>query len=112
MLAQSVLFLKFNGEQNYTNSSELRGSISELLRRTVNEFSNIYGAFVAFAPDGLDGEDSNYHGADYVGANDKGRFSPYWLKSGSGEAENSADMGQRLTRLSQHQQELAGQFKV
>ncbi|MCG7587524.1 methyl-accepting chemotaxis protein, partial [Photobacterium sp. OFAV2-7] len=54
MLAQSVLFLKYNAEENFTNSSELRGSINELLRRSVNEFSNIYGAFVVFTPDGLD----------------------------------------------------------
>ncbi|MGR5146498.1 methyl-accepting chemotaxis protein [Photobacterium alginatilyticum] len=87
MLAQSVLFLKYNAEENFTNSSELRGSINELLRRSVNEFSNIYGAFVVFTPDGLDGEDSNYHGADYVGANDKGRFAPYWSKAGADEAE-------------------------
>ncbi|WEM43285.1 methyl-accepting chemotaxis protein [Photobacterium sp. DA100] len=87
MLAQSVLFLKFNAEENYTNSSELRGSISELLRRTVNEFDNIHGAFVVFNPDALDGEDSNYVSADYVGANELGRFAPYWAQSPSGDAE-------------------------
>ncbi|AJR08090.1 methyl-accepting chemotaxis protein [Photobacterium gaetbulicola] len=87
MLAQSVLFLKHNAEENYTNSSELRGSISELLRRTVNEFENIHGAFVVFNPDALDGEDRNYVGADYVGANEQGRFAPYWAKSPSGDAE-------------------------
>ena len=74
MLAQSVLFLKFNAEENYTNSSELRGSINELLRRSVDSFSNIRGAFVVFNPNALDGEDGNYHGADYVGANSTGRF--------------------------------------
>ncbi|OAN18402.1 chemotaxis protein [Photobacterium jeanii] len=87
MLAQSVLFLKFNAEENYTNSSELRGSINELLHRTVKRFSNIQGAFVVFEPDALDGEDGNYHGADYVGANSQGRFAPYWQISPQGETE-------------------------
>lgn len=103
MLAQSVLFLKFNAEENYTNSSELRGSINELLRRSVNEFSNIYAAFVVFEPDGLDGEDSNYHGADYVGANGKGRFAPYWAKSGSGEAEQYIIAEQEITGSTSNQ---------
>ena len=96
MLAQSVLFLKYNAEENYTNSSELRGSISELLRRTVNEFENIHGAFVVFNPDALDGEDRNYTGADYVGANEQGRFAPYWAKSPSGEAEQFIYSEQQL----------------
>ena len=96
MLAQSVLFLKFNAEENYTNSSELRGSISELLRRTVNEFENIHGAFVVFNPDALDGEDGNYAGADYVGANEQGRFAPYWAKSPTGEAEQFIYSEQQL----------------
>ncbi|PSU51488.1 methyl-accepting chemotaxis protein [Photobacterium frigidiphilum] len=81
MLAQSVLFLKFNAEENYTNSAELRGSINELLRRSVNNFPNIYSAFVVFEPNALDGEDNNYHDASYVGANSTGRFAPYWSKS-------------------------------
>lgn len=87
MLAQSVLFLKYNAEENYTNSAELRGSITELLRRSVNEFANIHGAFVVFEPDALDGEDGNYVDAAYVGANATGRFSPYWFRGESGDAE-------------------------
>lgn len=96
MLAQSVLFLKYNAEENYTNSSELRGSISELLRRSVNEFDNIHGAFVVFNPNALDGEDRNYVNADYVGANEQGRFSPYWAKSPSGDAEQFIFSEQQL----------------
>ena len=86
MLAQSVLFLKFNAEENYTNSAELRSSLNELLRRSVNDFSNVYAAFVVFEPNALDGEDSNYHDADYVGANSTGRFAPYWSKSADQQA--------------------------
>lgn len=85
MLAESILFIQKNAEENYTNSSELRGSISELLRRSVERFENIYGAFVIFKPDLLDGEDNNYHDADYVSSNGKGRFSPYWSKLDSAD---------------------------
>ncbi|UTV26838.1 methyl-accepting chemotaxis protein [Photobacterium atrarenae] len=86
MLAQSVLFLKYNAEENFTGSEALRGSINELLRRAANDFPNIYGTFAVFEPDALDGEDNNYHSASYVGANERGRFAPYWAKPGSDEA--------------------------
>ncbi len=102
MLAQSVLFLKFNAEENYTNSSELRGSINELLRRSVDNFSNIRGAFVVFNPDALDGEDGNYHGANYVGANDTGRFSPYWVTAEDGSAEQTIITESDITAAQRH----------
>ncbi|UTM56454.1 methyl-accepting chemotaxis protein [Photobacterium sp. CCB-ST2H9] len=97
MLAQSVLFLKYNAEENYTNSSELRGSVTELLRRSVNGFSNIHGAFVVFEPDALDGEDGNYVDAAYVGANSTGRFAPYWYRGESGEAEQRIISEEEIT---------------
>lgn len=80
MLAQSVLFLKYNAEENFTGSEALRSSVNELLRRAANDFPNIYGTFAVFEPDALDGEDSFYHSASYVGANGKGRFAAYWTK--------------------------------
>lgn len=78
MLAQSVLFLKHNAEENYTNSSELRNSVAELLRRSVESFPNITAAYAVFEPDMLDSEDANYVGADYAGANETGRFASFW----------------------------------
>ncbi|RXJ73545.1 methyl-accepting chemotaxis protein [Veronia nyctiphanis] len=81
-LAQSVIFLKKNAEENYTNSSELRNSVSEMLKLAVENFSNIEGAYAVFEPNGLDGEDSNYVDADYAGGNDTGRFSAYWFNNG------------------------------
>ncbi|MFD2177338.1 methyl-accepting chemotaxis protein [Veronia pacifica] len=82
-LAQSVLFLKRNAEENYTNSSELRNSVSEILKLAVENFSNIEGAYVVFEPNQLDGEDGNYVDADYAGGNDKGRFAAYWFNNGT-----------------------------
>ncbi len=78
MMAQSVLFLKYNAEKNYTNSAELRGSISELLSRTVADFPTVMAAYVVFEPNALDGEDNFYLNADYAGSNDAGRFATRW----------------------------------
>ncbi len=81
MLAESISFLQFNAEENYTNSSELRTTVSELLKRSVTNFDNIHGAFAVFEPNMLDGEDGNYIDAEYVSANETGRFAPHWSKS-------------------------------
>lgn len=87
MLAESISFLQFNAEENYTNSSELRTTVSELLKRSVVNFENMHGAFAVFEPNMLDGEDGNYIDAEYVSANEIGRFAPHWHKAqGSGEA--------------------------
>ncbi|GLS92079.1 methyl-accepting chemotaxis protein [Psychromonas marina] len=86
MLAESIIFLQFNAEENYTNSSELRTSISELLKRSVVTFDNMHGAFTTFETNMLDDEDSNYVTAEYVSSNDAGRFSPYWYKNSNNEA--------------------------
>ncbi|MDX1301159.1 methyl-accepting chemotaxis protein [Photobacterium sp.] len=102
MLAQSVLFLKFNAEENYTNSAELRSSLNELLRRSVNDFSNVYAAFVVFEPNALDAEDNNYHDADYVGANGTGRFAPYWSKSADQQAVQRIITEQQILDSSQN----------
>ena len=86
MLAESISFIQFNAEQNYTNSSELRTSISEVLKRSVENFDNMHAAFATFKADMLDGEDVNYIDADYVSSNDLGRFSAYWYKNSNNEA--------------------------
>ena len=78
MLAESISFIQFNAEKNYTNSSELRTSVSELLKRSVESFDNMHAAFATFKANMLDGEDANNIDADYVSSNDTGRFSAYW----------------------------------
>ncbi|WP_413111282.1 methyl-accepting chemotaxis protein [Thaumasiovibrio sp. DFM-14] len=78
MMAQSILFLKYNAEINYISSADLRASISELLSRTVADFPTVDGAYVVFEPNGLDDEDSYYINADYAGSNDAGRFATRW----------------------------------
>lgn len=85
MLAESIAFLQFNAEENFTSSDELRNSVSELLKRSVQNFDNMHAAFTTFLPDMLDGEDANYANADYVSSNDQGRFSAYWYKNNQNE---------------------------
>lgn len=81
MLAESIAFVQYNAEDNFTSSDELRDSVSELLKRSVLNFDNMHAAFTTFRPDMLDGEDANYTDADYVSSNDQGRFSAYWFKN-------------------------------
>ncbi|MEZ8106694.1 methyl-accepting chemotaxis protein, partial [Vibrio cortegadensis] len=85
MLASTALFLKRNAEDNFTASEELRTALDEMVRQSVSEFDAIQGAYLVFNPDSLDGEDSNYTDADYVGSNGIGRFAPYWIVSENGE---------------------------
>ncbi|USD66243.1 methyl-accepting chemotaxis protein [Vibrio sp. SCSIO 43136] len=77
MLAENALFLKANAEDNFTPSEDLRTALTEMVYRSVERFPSVLGVYLVFDPDALDGEDSNYHGADYVGSNDVGQFATY-----------------------------------
>ncbi|MBB1272753.1 methyl-accepting chemotaxis protein [Psychromonas sp. SR45-3] len=96
MLAESILFLQLNAEDNFTSSELLRVSVSELLKRSVQNFDNMHAAFTTFIPDMLDSEDGNYIDASYVSSNDKGRFSPYWYKNDNNEATLSIKTEKQL----------------
>lgn len=85
MLASSAEFQKSNTEENFGDSEELRTALDEMVRKAVLNFDSIQGAYLVFEPDLLDGEDSNYVGARYVGSNDIGRFAPYWITAENGE---------------------------
>ncbi|SIN78090.1 methyl-accepting chemotaxis protein [Salinivibrio sp. ES.052] len=80
MLAQSVVYLQYNAEQNFTDSGELRGSINELVRRSVVNFDTVQAAFVVFKPNALDQEDEFYQLDTERGANAAGRFASRWQK--------------------------------
>ncbi|OOE79909.1 hypothetical protein BZG25_08190 [Salinivibrio sp. ML198] len=80
MLAQSVVYLQYNAEQNFTDSGELRGSINELVRRSVENFDTVQAAFVVFKPNALDQEDNFYQLDTERGANAAGRFASRWQK--------------------------------
>ncbi|EEX91933.1 methyl-accepting chemotaxis protein [Vibrio orientalis CIP 102891 = ATCC 33934] len=85
MLASSAMFQKGLSEENFGDSEELRIALDEMVRRAVTSFDAIQGAYLVFRPEMLDGEDSNYIDAEYVGSNDKGRFASYWMTAKNGE---------------------------
>ncbi|QUM88761.1 methyl-accepting chemotaxis protein [Moritella sp. 36] len=101
MLAESIAFLQFNAEENFTNSDELRNSVSELLKRSVQNFDNMHAAFTTFLPNTLDGEDANYANADYVSSNDQGRFSAYWYKNNQNEPTLTIKNEQQINNTTQ-----------
>lgn len=96
MLAESIIFLQFSAEENFTSSEQLRISISELLKRSVSTFENMHGAFTTFKTDMLDSEDTNYIDAEYVSSNDSGRFAPYWYKNSNNELSLSIKSEQQI----------------
>ncbi|OCH15404.1 chemotaxis protein [Aliivibrio sp. 1S165] len=81
MLAESAQFFQKSAEDTFMDSSDLRESLSEMMKRPVEQYSNIYGTYITYLPDMLDGEDFNYHDAGYASSNKVGRFAPYWFKS-------------------------------
>ncbi|WP_429009847.1 methyl-accepting chemotaxis protein [Aeromonas allosaccharophila] len=78
LLAESVLFQRKNGAENFVQSEALRSAINQQLHDAAASSTNLLGVYTVFEPDQLDGEDSNYEGSTALGANDKGRFSSYW----------------------------------
>lgn len=101
MLAESIAFLQFNAEENFTSSDELRNSVSELLKRSVQNFDNMHAAFTTVLPDMLDGEDANYTNADYVSSNDQGRFSAYWYKNNQNKPTLTIKSEQQINNTTQ-----------
>ncbi|WED27884.1 methyl-accepting chemotaxis protein [Vibrio sp. DW001] len=98
MLAKTTLFLQQNAEDNFTASEVLRTSLQDMLRQSVESFDAIKSIYLVFEQDALDSEDSNYHGADYVGSNEIGRFSTHWRQmEPGGEAVSSVLSEQELT---------------
>lgn len=85
MLASSVMFQKSLSEENFGDSEELRTALDEMTRRAVLDFASVQGAYLVFEPNMLDGEDSNYIEAEYVGSNEIGRFATYWMTAQNGE---------------------------
>jgi len=110
MLAESIAFLQFNAEENFTSSDELRNSISELLKRSVQNFDNMHAAFTTFLPDMLDGEDANYANADYVSSNDQGRFSAYWYKNNQNKPTLTIKNEQQINNTAQAMSGQANNF--
>jgi methyl-accepting chemotaxis protein len=90
MLSESALFLQLSAEENFTSSEDLRTSLVQLIKRSVERFPSIHGAYLVFNKDALDSEDANYHDANYVGSNEEGRFATYWQKSSDGSDTVSA----------------------
>jgi len=101
MLAESIAFLQFNAEENFTSSDELRNSVSELLKRSVQNFDNMHAAFTTVLPDMLDGEDANYTNADYVSSNEQGRFSAYWYKNNQNKPTLTIKSEQQINNTTQ-----------
>lgn len=95
MLGKTTLFLQQNAEDNFTASEDLRTSLQDMLRQTVESFDSIKSVYLVFEKDALDSEDSNYHGAEYVGSNEIGRFSTQWRQTAPGEAAVSTVLSEK-----------------
>ncbi|MDG3088381.1 methyl-accepting chemotaxis protein [Vibrio hannami] len=81
VMVETAKLLQSMAEDNFTPSEDLRTSLDESIRGMVEKFDTIQGAYLVYKRDALDGEDANYHNADYVGSNEVGRFATYWATS-------------------------------
>lgn len=96
MLGKTSLFLRQNAEDNFTASEDLRTSLQDMLRQSVESFDTIKSVYLVFEKDALDNEDSNYHGADYVGSNEIGRFATQWIQPIEGEEAKSNTLSEQF----------------
>jgi methyl-accepting chemotaxis protein len=85
MLVANTKFQKLNAEENFMASEDLRTALDEMIRQAVIGFETIQGAYLVFQPNALDGEDTNYKNANYVGSNERGQFATYWRIADTGE---------------------------
>ncbi|PRQ69394.1 hypothetical protein COR51_02035 [Vibrio mediterranei] len=56
MLIANAKFQKYNAEENFVPSEDLRTALDEMIRQAVIEFPSIQGAYLVFKPNMLDGK--------------------------------------------------------
>lgn len=71
-----------------------------LVRDLTLQAPQILGAYLTFEPNALDGNDSAFSNNDAAGSNERGRFSPYWVRDEQGKLEYSASTEESINDTS------------
>ena len=72
---------------------DLRSAFNDILLTVLKDNEDFLGAYSAWEPDALDGNDADYAGATAEGYDDTGRFVPYWNRDENGHIARQALVG-------------------
>ncbi len=74
--------LEASGEKPDTR---IRATLNDILRTVLENNPRFLGAYTAFEPNGLDGQDAAFAGQTKTGQDQTGRFVPYWNRDTDGK---------------------------
>ena len=72
---------------------DLRSAFNEILLTVLKDNEDFLGAYSAWEPDALDGDDAAYAGDSAQGYDETGRFVPYWNRDENGHIARQALVG-------------------
>ncbi len=76
-----------------------REQLNAVMQEVVERNPTLNGAYSAWEPNGLDGNDEAYKNRNDTGADATGRFLPYWTRAGEGKLKVEALTGMEDTSL-------------
>ncbi|WP_084448666.1 methyl-accepting chemotaxis protein [Desulfovibrio inopinatus] len=76
--------------ENDQNASSLRDTFNSILYAILENNPDFLGAYSAWEPNALDGQDAKYAGDYQNGYDDTGRFIPYWNRDPNGKIARQA----------------------
>ena len=74
--------LQADGDQPDTR---IRATLNDILKTVLENNPRFLGAYTAFEPNGLDGQDKAFAGQNTTGQDNTGRFVPYWNRDTDGK---------------------------
>jgi methyl-accepting chemotaxis protein len=75
--------------EGYNRADASRQEVSDMLENLAQNSPDALGVYVAYEPNGFDGNDAAYTNGTGPGSNDAGRYAPYWSRF-DGELSRSA----------------------
>ena len=76
-----------------------REQVNAVMQEVVERNPTLNGAYSAWEPNGIDGNDAAFKNRHDIGANATGRFLPYWTRAGEGKLKVEALTGMEDTSL-------------
>jgi len=80
-------------DKQMVENADLRKGFNDILLSVLQDNPEFLGAYSAWAPNALDGNDARYAGETATGHDDTGRFIPYWNRDESGKIARQALVG-------------------
>lgn len=80
-LSDQVKNLRSMGQARSMSAASIREEINRALKTTFDRNTSVFGIWLSFEPNALDGHDSDFVNDLSRGGNDSGRFSSYWSRA-------------------------------